>query len=81
MNTTTAVIEWTKPYYGVTHGSTGDGVKVPWATVTDRGTWAEMTKHHHLVPIGQRETTQHGSVDEAKAAGEAWLQSLHCAAY
>lgn len=73
---TTTAIKWTAPYHGVTHGSTGNGVSVPWATVTDRGTWAEMTKHHPHVALTKRETTQHNSVQEAKAAGEAWLHSL-----
>lgn len=76
MNPATRRITWTRPYFGVTHGSYAGGTAHPWATVTARGDWAEMTKHHPLTPLTRRETTQHESVEAAKAAGEAWLRSL-----
>lgn len=64
---------WTKPFHGVTHNGTA-GHTNWWATVVDHGEWAELKCWHP--GCGFRPTvTHHDNVEQAKAAGEAWLTS------
>lgn len=59
---------WTKPYYGVMH--LGQMADKRWASVIDRGAFAELFKSG--MGITDTEAT-YDTVEQAKAAGEAWV--------
>lgn len=65
------ITEWSEPFHGVTHIGTPDDVR--WATVEDCGGYAHLMRWMK----GEGFSCRHGrfpSVEEAKAAGEAWVQ-------
>lgn len=63
---------WTKPFHGVQHH---DGHrKDVWTTVTDRGTWAELSCYFPGCGFRPIQST-HDSAEQARAAAESWLAS------
>lgn len=77
--TRTVTVHWTHPYHGVTHGylTAKPSLASDWVTVTNRGTWFELAKHHAKV-LGS--PTCHGTepyetLEAAKAEAAAWLAS------
>lgn len=70
----TAQAGWTKPYYGVQH--LGEfGAQKNWATVTDRGEFAELTMW--IAGCGFRpKHAMFDTAEQARAAGEEWLRSV-----
>lgn len=62
--------DWTKPFHGVTHKEGKS--KAWWATVTDRGSFADLACNYPGCGFNPIKST-HDSVDAAKHAAEQWL--------
>lgn len=65
-------LTWTKPYCDTTHLGTLGAVR--WATVTDYGSLAELTKWFQGCGLSPNGAT-YDTVEQAKAAGEAWVKN------
>jgi hypothetical protein len=65
---------WTKPFHGVQHlGTLGD---MRWATVTDYGSFAELTHWARGVGITGNPQSRHDSAEQARQAGERWVRGV-----
>jgi hypothetical protein len=60
---------WTKPFHGVQH--LGDRPR--WVTVTDRGSFGELTRWYPGCGYNPLQS-MHPTADAARAAGERWMQ-------
>lgn len=71
---------WTAPFHGVQH-LVQDGKKTisgaSWASVTDRGTWADSTFWPLGAGFSRAITLHHDSVSQARSACEAWLSAQY----
>lgn len=65
-----AATEWTTPFHGVSHLIVAG--KKSHATITDRGTFADLSRWFPGCGFGPTHT-MHASADEAKAIGEQWM--------
>jgi len=70
--------KWSKPYCGLTHCGPAPGIGLTqgwWLTVREFGSFAELTCRAPGCGFSATVEARHSSVDEAKAAGEAWLRA------
>lgn len=65
--------DWTRPYCGVTHLGEKAGPSSWWVTVTDRGSFAELSCWFPGCGFSPLKST-HDTVEQAKTAGEKWLK-------
>lgn len=68
-------ITWSRPYYGVTHCQ-AEG-KRSYATITDRGSFADLSLNVYGGRPFHPITEQHDTVEQAKASAEKWLEGQY----
>jgi hypothetical protein len=66
---------WSKPYHGVMHSQTNG--KRSYATITDRGSFADLALNAYGGRPFHPITEQHDTIEQAKASAEKWLEAQH----